>query len=69
MTAPFIAMAVGAKTKKPKVAQATTNNFKSITGGKILSLTDLHGHPLRLRFMRNHLNFSLLRKWVTVLKI
>ena len=42
-TSPFIGMAVSAKTKKPKVGQATTNILKSISGGKILSLTDMHG--------------------------
>ena len=33
LAAPFIGMAVGAKTKNPKVAQATTNILKSIWGG------------------------------------
>ena len=33
-TAPFIAMAVAAKTKNPKVGQATTNILKSISGEK-----------------------------------
>ena len=47
-TVPFIGFAVGAKTKNPKVGQATTNILKSISGGKILSLTDLHGNGLRL---------------------
>ena len=51
-TAPFIGMAVSAKTKSPKVGQATTNILKSISGGKILSLTDMHsGAGLRLRVM------------------
>ena len=49
-TAPFIGMAVSAKTKNSKVGQATTNILKSISGGKILSLTDLHGQGLRFRF-------------------
>ena len=48
---PFIGMAVGAKTKNPKVAAATTNILKSISGGKILSLTDRHGNGLRLGVM------------------
>ena len=48
-TAPFIGMAVSAKTKNPKVVQATTIILKSISGGKILSLTDLRG--LRLKVM------------------
>ena len=47
----FIGMHVGEKTKDPKVAQATTNILKSISGGKILSLTDLHGNGLRLNVM------------------
>ena len=50
-TAPFIGMAVGVKTKNPKVGQATTNILKSISGGKILSLTDMHGKGLRLKVM------------------
>ena len=51
VAAPFIGMAVSAKTKNPKVGQATTNISKSISGGKILSLTDMHGHGLRLKVM------------------
>ena len=51
VAAPFIGMAVGAKSKNPKIGQATTNILKSISGGKILSLTDMHGHGLRLRVM------------------
>ena len=51
IASPFIGMAVSAKTKNPKVGQATTNILKSISGGKILSLTDMHGNGLRLRVM------------------
>ena len=51
VAAPFIGMAVSAKTKKPKLGQATTNTLKSISGGQILSLTDMHGRGLRLRVM------------------
>ena len=50
-SAPFIGMAVGAKTKNPKVAAAMTNILKSISGGKILSLTDMHARGLRLKVM------------------
>ena len=50
-TAPFIGMAVSTKTKKPKVGQATTNILKSISGGQILSLTDMHGQALRLKVL------------------
>ena len=50
-TAPFIGMAVSAKTKNPRVGQATTNILKSLSGGKILSLTDMHGRGLRLKVM------------------
>ena len=47
--APLIGMA---KSKNPQVAPATTNNLKSISGGKILSLTDMHsGAGLILRVM------------------
>ena len=48
-TAPFIGMAVSAKTKNPEVGQATTNIFKSIPRGKISSLTDMHGNGLGLK--------------------
>ena len=51
VAAPFIGMAVGAKTRNPKVAAATTNILKSISGGKILSLTDMNGNGLRLKVM------------------
>ena len=44
-------MAVGAKTKNSKVAQATTNNLKSISGAKILSLLDMHGHGFKIEVM------------------
>ena len=42
-------MAVAAKTKNPKIGQSTGNILKSLTGGKILSLTDMHGRGLRLK--------------------
>ena len=44
-------MAVSAKNKTPQVGQATTNILKSISVGKILSLTDLLGNGLRLKVM------------------
>ena len=49
METPLISAAIAVKTKNPKVAQATTNISKSISGGKILSLTDLHGNGLSLK--------------------
>ena len=48
-TAPFIGRDVSAKTEKSKVGQATTNILKSTSGGKILSLTDMHSNELRLK--------------------
>ena len=51
VAAPFTGMTVSAKTKNPKVGQATTNILKSISGGRILSLTDMHGRELRLKVM------------------
>ena len=50
-TAPFVGMAVGAKTKNPKVGQATTNIKKIISGDKNLNLTDMLGNGLRLKVM------------------
>ena len=51
MASPYIGMAVSAKTKNPKIAQATTKILKSISGGKVLSLTDVHVRGLRLKVM------------------
>ena len=48
-TAPFIGMAVSANDKNPKVSQATTKILKSISAGKFLSHTDMHGNGLRLK--------------------
>ena len=50
-TVPFIGMAICAKTKNPKVGQATTNILQSLKGGKVLNLTDMHGRGLRLKVM------------------
>ena len=41
MSAPFIGMLLGAKTKNQKVGQATTNISKRLSGGKNLKLTDV----------------------------
>ena len=51
--APVIGLAVGAKCKNKQVGAATAI-LKSLTGGKILSLTDMHGNGLRLKDMCNH---------------
>ena len=52
IASPYIGMAVSANTKNCKFGQATTNILKNISGGKILSLTDMHsGAGLRWRVM------------------
>ena len=51
MATPLISAAVAAKTKNPQSAQVTNSILKSLTGRKILSLTDIHGNGLRLRVM------------------
>ena len=50
--APAIGIFVGAKSKNPQVAQATTKNLRIISGGKNSSLTDLHGIELRLEVIQ-----------------
>ena len=45
-------MAVSAKTKNPKIGKATTNILKSISGGKVLSLTDQYSSGLFLRIQK-----------------
>ena len=51
VAANFIGMAVWAKARNPKVEATLTNILKSISEGKILSVTDMHGHELRLKVM------------------
>ena len=46
MATTLISAAVAAKTKNPQSAQVTNSILKSLTGGKILSLTDIHGNGL-----------------------
>ena len=49
---PLISAAVAAKTKNPQSAQVANTILKPLTGGKILSLTDMHsGAGLRLGVM------------------
>ena len=51
MATPLISTAVAAKTKNLQSAQVTNSILKSLTGGKILSLTVIHSNGLRLRVM------------------
>ena len=51
MATPLISAAVASKTKNPQSAQVANSILKSLTGGKILSLTDMHGNGLRLKVM------------------
>ena len=51
IASPYIGVAVSARTKNPQVGKATCDFLKSISGGKILSLTDHHGKGLRLKVM------------------
>ena len=69
MSAPFIVMTVGAKTKNPQLAQANTNIFKSISSDKILSLPDMHWHGLLLRPMRFYFKNFFIVKMNTCKKI
>ena len=51
MATPLISATIAAKTKNPQSAQVRKSILKSSTGGKTLSLTDLHGRCLRLKVM------------------
>ena len=52
MVTPLISAAKAAETKNPQSAQVANTILKSLTGGKILSLTDMHsGAGLSLRVM------------------
>ena len=52
MAKPLISAAVASKTKNPQSAQVTNCILKSLTGARVLSLTDMHlVAGLRLRVM------------------
>ena len=51
MATPLISAAVAVKTKNPQSAQVPNSILKSLRGGTILSLTDMHGNGLRLKVM------------------
>ena len=48
---PIISAGVAAKTRNPQSAQITNNFLKSLTGGRVLSLTDHQENGLRLNVM------------------
>ena len=62
IASPYTGMAVSAKTKNPRVGQGTAINLKSISGGKLLNLTYLHGIGLRLKVMWFNFIYSLYNK-------
>ena len=51
MATPLVSAAVAAKAKNPQSAQIKNNILKSLTGGMILGITDMHGRGLRLKVM------------------
>ena len=51
LATPLISANIAAKTKNPQSAQVANSILKSLPGGKILSLTDMHGHGLRFKVM------------------
>ena len=46
---PIISAGVAAKTKEPQSAEIASNILKSLTYGKILSLTDMYANRLRVK--------------------
>ena len=61
-------MAVGAKTQNKQVGAATANILISLTAGKILSLTGMHGHGLRLKIRQNVSNKNFIMKMSDCIK-
>ena len=53
---PIISAGVAAETENPQSAQKTSKLLKSVTGGKIFNLTDMHGKGLGLRVIYIILN-------------
>ena len=51
MATPLLSTAVAAKTKNPQSAQITNSILNSLSGGKILSLNDMHGRGVCLKVM------------------
>ena len=51
IASPCIGMAASATTKNPQIGKATGDVLKNTLGGKVLSLTDMHGHRMRLKVM------------------
>ena len=51
IASPYIEMAVSAKTKKLQIGAAASDILKSISGGGVLSLTDMHRNGLRSKVM------------------
>ena len=51
LAGPFIGMPVSAETKNPRIGQATANILGNLSGGEILSLTDIYGNGLGLKIM------------------
>ena len=47
----YIGIAVAAKTKNPESGKATRCISKLVSGGEVLSLTDLYGNGLRLKLI------------------
>ena len=64
MATPLISAAVAAKTKNPQSAQIPNFILKSFTGGKNLSLTDMHGCGLRLKVMKINSSKDCIIKWM-----
>ena len=51
IASPITLDGVVAKTKIARAGKVTSNILKSLTGGKFLSLRDMHGRGLRLTIM------------------
>ena len=51
ISTPLKSAVVAAKTKNPQSAEITINFLKSLTGGRVLSLTDMQGIGLHLKVM------------------
>ena len=66
MATPLISAAVAAKTKNPQSVEVTNSILKSLTGGKTLNLTDMHGHGLRLKVMWFYFKETFTLKWMKV---
>ena len=63
IASPNISAGVIAKTRNSQAGEVISNFPKSLTGGRVLNLNDLHGNGLKIKVMWFNSNKVFLIKW------